>query len=62
MTSQGRMIDSPLGHVWEGWTQGAICADVPQVGFRSWLDKDSAVNWLFLNGHKELARLVNKTF
>ena len=59
---QNEYINSPLGAVWRGWTHSSLCADIPNIGFMSFESVDHCVNWLYVNDHKELARLVNKTF
>lgn len=53
------------GDYWQG--SGApygkqVCLDIPGIGFRSYPNIDTAVNRLYVSGHKELARIINKEF
>ena len=51
------------GDFWQGMASDSqVCADVPEIGFCSFPDKDSAVNALYMQGHRELAREINKAF
>lgn len=49
---------------WHAWTgaNGSDCllSDENEKHLRQFSDPDAAINWLFLNGHKDAARAFNK--
>ena len=47
-------------HVWLGTKRRVMVSDESTKQLQSFNTKDDAINWLFLNGHKEAARKLNR--
>jgi len=45
-------------HAWEG-TSGVLLSDESVKKLRQFSTVDDAINWLFINGHKDAARALN---
>lgn len=46
-------------HAWLGATD-VMLSDEQTKQLRSFADWDSCINWLYVNGHREAARALNK--
>lgn len=46
-------------HAWQGTIQ-ILLSDESTKTLREFKDADQCINWLFLNGHKDVARALNK--
>ena len=51
-------------HYWDSTNAipKGVNMDIKGQGFKSFENKDNAVNWLWLHGFKECAREINKQF
>jgi hypothetical protein len=54
-------LDADGWHIWTN-TQGRLIVNGPDADnrFRDFATVDDGINWLFLTGHQEIARFVNK--
>jgi len=52
----------PTGHYWKGAIAGQLCLDLQGIGYTTFDNKDQAVNWLYFNGFKDLAGVINREF
>jgi len=46
-------------HIWSG-TKGILVSDQESADLREFKTLDDAINWLFVNGHKEAVRALNQ--